>query len=61
MAKRLIGALWFCIVTTPNREAEIVHHLPLGQFAYEGSLANLTKIVDEIQGQKANAFSADRK
>ncbi len=39
----------------------VPHHLPLGQFAYEGSLANLTKIADEIQGQKANALSADRK
>ena len=34
-------------------------HLPLGQFAYEGGLANLTTLVGEIKGQRERALAVD--
>lgn len=39
--------------------AEVPAHLPLGEFAYQGGLANLQSIVREIKSREDLSLSTD--
>ncbi|WP_318767434.1 SDR family NAD(P)-dependent oxidoreductase [Lactiplantibacillus carotarum] len=47
------------VIFEQANQATVPAHLPLGAFAYQGGLKNLTQLVAEIKGRKALSLSTD--
>lgn len=47
------------VIYTQANQATVPHHLPLGDFAYDGGLANLRGLISEITSREALSRSTD--